>query len=80
MPFGFLATDTDVYQYIETTEKVVPITVMVTIFPWLTHVLTSSFIKRVMPSATDAIGFGKILGFVSLLIRPRVVKKHPEHF
>jgi len=80
MPFGFLATDTDVYQYIETSEKAVPAVMMVTIFPWLNHVLTSSFMKRLLPSATDAIGFGKIIGFVPLLIRPRMVKKHPEHF
>jgi hypothetical protein len=79
LPFGFLATDTDVYQYIETSEKVVPAAMMVTVFPWLNHVLTSSFMKSLLPSATDPIGFGKIIGFVPLHIRLGMVKRNPEH-
>jgi hypothetical protein len=77
--FGFLATDTDVYQYIETSEKVVPAAMVVTVYPWLNHILTSSFMKSLLPSATDPIGFGKIIGFVPLLIRLGTVKRNPEH-
>lgn len=71
MPFGFLATDTDVYQYIEMSEQAVPAAMMVTIFPWLNHVLTSSFMKRLLPSATDAIGFGKIIGITKEVVGQR---------
>lgn len=79
-PFGFLATDTDVYQYIETSEKAVLAAMVVTVYPWLNHILTSSFMKSILPSATDPIGFGKIIGFVPLLIRLWMVKRNPEHF
>ena len=74
-PFGFLSTDTDVYHYIETSEKAVVAAMVVTVYPWINHILTSSFMKRLLPSATDPIGFGKILGFVSFIIHTRVVKK-----
>ena len=40
-------------------------------YPWLNHILTSSFVKSLLPSATDPIGFGKIIGFVPLLIHLR---------
>lgn len=63
-PFGFPDTDTDVYQYIELSEKVVPAAMVVTVYPWLNNILTSSLMKSVLPSATDQIGFGKILGYV----------------
>ena len=64
-PFGFLATDTDVYQYIETCEKMVPATMMLTVYPWINRILTSYFMKSLLPSGADPIGFGKIIGFVS---------------
>jgi hypothetical protein len=67
-PFGFLSTDTDVYQFIETSEKVIPTVMMVTVFPWLNYILASSFMKSLLPSERDPIGFGKIIGFVLLLI------------
>lgn len=76
-PFGFLTTDTDVYQYIETTEKMIPAVMMVTVFPWLNHILASSFVKSLLPSERDPIGFGKIIGFVLLLIHTRVVERIP---
>jgi hypothetical protein len=68
-PFGFLSTDTDVYQYIETSVKVIPIVMMVTVFPWLNHILASSFMKSLLPSERDPMGFGKIIRFVCLFIR-----------
>jgi hypothetical protein len=74
-PFGFLATDTDVYHYIEMSEKVVPAGMVVTVYPWINHILTSSFMKSLLPSATDPIGFGKILGFVLLFIHLGMVKR-----
>jgi hypothetical protein len=79
-PFGFLETDSDVYQYIETSEKVVPAAMVVTVFPWLNHILTSSFMERLLPSAADPVGFGKIIGFVPLLIIQWIVKRDHGNF
>jgi hypothetical protein len=35
--------------------------------------------KSLLPSATDPVSFGKIIGFVSLLIPLGIVEKDPEH-
>jgi hypothetical protein len=72
-PLGYLATDTDVYQYIETSEKVISAAMIVTVFPWLNRVLTSPIMKSLLPSEKDPTGFGKIIGFVTLLAIPTVV-------
>ncbi len=62
-PFGFLATDTDVHEYIKTAEQVIPAAMMVTVFPWLNRLLKSPLMKGLMPSEKDPIGFGKIVGY-----------------
>lgn len=67
-PFGFLETDTDVYQYIELSEQVIPAAMMVTVFPWLNKILTLSLMKGILPSEKDPIGFGKIKGFVTIFV------------
>jgi hypothetical protein len=61
-PFGFLATDTDVHEYIKTTEQVIPAAMMVTVFPWLNKLLTLPLMKSLLPSEKDPIGFGEIIG------------------
>jgi hypothetical protein len=56
---------------------VIPAAMMVTVFPWLNHILASSFMKSLLPSERDPVGFGKIIGFVPL-IRTRVVERIPS--
>jgi cytochrome P450 len=70
-PFGFLETDTDVFQYIETSEKVIPAVMMVTVLPWLNRLLASSFMKSILPSEKDPIGFGKIIGITKEVVGKR---------
>lgn len=65
-PFGYLAADRDVYDYIKEAEKVLPAALIVTIFPWLNWVLQLSIMKAVMPSDKDPLGLGKIIGFALL--------------
>ncbi|KAL7916625.1 cytochrome P450 [Trichoderma velutinum] len=60
-PFGFVETDTDVYEYIETTEKNLPMVMVVTVFPWLLRLLNSPILKGLLPSAKDKLGFGRIM-------------------
>ena len=60
--FGYLETDSDVYDYIKTTEDVLPAAMIVTIFPWLNWLLQTRLIKAILPSERDPIGFGKIMG------------------
>ena len=61
-PFGYMATDSDMYSYISIVEQVFASALMVTIFPWLNWVLQLSIMKAVMPSEKDPLGVGKVLG------------------
>lgn len=60
-PFGFLATDSNLYDYIDTTEKVFTAALMVTIFPWLNWLLRPPLLKAALPSEKDPLGLGKII-------------------
>jgi len=60
-PFGFLETDTDMFEYIKTTEKNLPMVMVISVFPWLMKLLNSPILKGLLPSTKDRLGFGKIM-------------------
>jgi len=60
--FGFLETDSDVYEYIKTMEETLPAAMLVTVLPWMNWLLQTKLVKRILPSEKDPIGFGKLLG------------------
>ena len=60
--FGFLKTDSDVYEYIKTVEETLPAAMLVTVLPWMNWLLQTKLVKRILPSEKDPIGFGKLLG------------------
>jgi hypothetical protein len=60
--FGHLIEDGDVYDYIRTTEEVLPAVMMVTVLPWMNWLLQTEIVKAILPSDKDPIGFGKIMG------------------
>ena len=60
--FGHLATDSDIYGYIEEVDKTLPAAMMVTVLPWINWVLQTRLVKSFLPSEKDPIGFGKIIG------------------
>lgn len=68
-PFGYMATDSDLYDYISIVESVFASALMVTIFPWLNWVLRLRILKAALPSEKDPLGLGKILGLSSLVAR-----------
>lgn len=61
-PFGYMTADKDLFDYIDSVEKVFASALMVTIFPWLNWVLRLSILKAVLPSEKDPLGLGRILG------------------
>lgn len=67
-PIGFLQNDTDMYDYLKTSAEGFPFFTMLSLFPWLMHILALDFIKQYMPSAKDTVGMGRIMGFVLDLI------------
>ncbi|KUJ10127.1 cytochrome P450 [Mollisia scopiformis] len=73
-PFGFLAADRDLYDYIKEAEKVLPAALMVTIFPVLNWVLQLSILKAALPSDKDPLGMGKIIGITKKVVAERFGK------
>jgi hypothetical protein len=63
-PFGFLATDSDLYDYLKIVESVFVAASMVTIFPWLNWLLGLQIMKAALPSDKDPLGIGKITGYL----------------
>ncbi|OLN85878.1 Pisatin demethylase 19 [Colletotrichum chlorophyti] len=61
-PFGFIETDSDVHEYIQTTEKSAPFFMMSTVFPWVMKIFATPLLKPLLPSETDSLGFGKVMG------------------
>ncbi|KEZ44049.1 hypothetical protein SAPIO_CDS3787 [Scedosporium apiospermum] len=70
-PFGFLATDSDVHRYIQTTEENLPAIILVTILPWINWALRLPIVKSVLPSDKDTIGLGKIIGIAKQVVGER---------
>ena len=62
-PFGFMETDSDLYDYTKIVESVFVAAAMVTIFPWINWILNLSIMKAVLPSDEDLLGIGKIQGY-----------------
>lgn len=66
--FGNLEADKDTAEYIKTTEALFPMLVLLGAFPWMAHVFFSRPFKGMLPTDRDAIGMGKLMGFVILHI------------
>ncbi|KDN62705.1 putative cytochrome P450 [Colletotrichum sublineola] len=70
-PFGDLASDSDVHEYIHTAEKNMPNVVLTTVLPWLLALLSSPLFRCLLPSDKDAIGLGKTIGIVKQVAAER---------
>jgi len=60
--FGFLTTDSDVYEYIKTLEGGARLMIVSTAMPLLSMLLQSRAMRAFLPSDEDHLGFGKLLG------------------
>ncbi len=60
-PFGDVATDSDVYEYIKTMEENMPNIIVTTVLPWLMALLSSPLFRGMLPSDKDPIGLGKTM-------------------
>lgn len=65
--FGYLATDSDVYNYIETTRAHVPVIASLGDVPWLARlVFSSTGLRLIGPKITDKDGVGRMMAYVPL--------------
>ncbi|KAH8887290.1 pisatin demethylase [Thozetella sp. PMI_491] len=60
--FGFVESDSDLYDYCKIFAEQMPVIIFTTIYPWLVNVLQWPIVKSLLPSEKDLIGFGKVLG------------------
>ena len=64
-PFGDLAADEDVHEYLTTIDGMMPVANWFTVFPDLTDLVAIPWVGRmVLPSAGDDFGLGKVMGLV----------------
>ncbi|KAK1511856.1 hypothetical protein CTAM01_00786 [Colletotrichum tamarilloi] len=61
-PFGFVASDSDMYEYIKTTEENLPVFMGMTVVPWVIRLFRYPFLRSMLPTAKDPLGFGKVMG------------------
>lgn len=77
--FGYLATDSDVYGYIESLELMMPRLSMVNDIPLLRNALFSKWwLLLTGPSKTDARGWGKLLAVAERVVAGRFDDKNGE--
>jgi hypothetical protein len=67
--FGNLEADKDVFSYIKATEEIFPMMILLGTFPWLAQVFFTRPFKSLLPSDTDTVGMGKLMGFLFLHLR-----------
>lgn len=66
--FGYLATDSDVYEYIETARAHIPVIASLGDVPWLAAlVFSSTGLKIVGPKTTDKKGIGRMMAYVPFI-------------
>ncbi|KAK0369575.1 benzoate 4-monooxygenase cytochrome p450 [Colletotrichum limetticola] len=70
-PFGDVASDSDVHEYIRTSEQNMPNVVLAAVLPWLLALLSSPLLRCLLPSDKDAIGFGKTIGIAQKVAAAR---------
>lgn len=61
-PFGFVASDSDMYEYIETTEENLPVFMGMTVVPWVIRLFRYPLLRSMLPTEKDPLGFGKVMG------------------
>ncbi|KAJ0304863.1 hypothetical protein COL516b_005640 [Colletotrichum fioriniae] len=80
--FGYLATDSDVHDYISTTEAAIPLLQLCSEVPWLASFMFSKpVLGAVGPKHTDKSGLGKLMGVAKEVVGRRFgtdAKEEPD--
>lgn len=66
--FGFLTSDGDVHDYIQTVKTTMPMQMLIAVFPALQRLFRLSIAKYFLPNSQDPAGMGKVIGYVILPI------------
>ena len=80
-PFGFVANDKDMYDYLATTEKALPGIDLVANLPILAKITTSPLLRGIlMPSPKDKTWLGKMFGIAEAFVDRRYQDDCKEEF
>jgi uncharacterized membrane protein len=61
--FGYLDKDEDVYDFLSITKASIPFLMLIANVPILADILQSRFLRKLMPSEADKVGFGAFIGY-----------------
>ncbi|KAG4432139.1 hypothetical protein IFR05_012376 [Cadophora sp. M221] len=79
-PFGCLTSDTDMYEYIELTEEMLPMMAVVSNIPLFRKLFMTSWVSKLLfPSDKSEKGIGKMVGVAKDLVQKRYAKKEIDH-
>ena len=82
-PFGFVSEHADCYHLLKTLEERLPIVEKFSIFTEMNHLLSLIsrilLLKRILPSAADRNGIGKIIGVLISLYVTHVHQSANQH-
>ncbi|KAH7413819.1 cytochrome P450 [Phaeosphaeria sp. MPI-PUGE-AT-0046c] len=79
--FGYLETDDDVFDYLKITKTYIPIMMVVANVPSLATMLQSRYLRGLLPSESDKLGFGAFIGVAKKVVAQRFgpdAKSHPD--
>lgn len=79
--FGFLDRDHDPFGYIQQLKSMLPAMMAFAVYPELQMLLRAPFMQLLIPSATDAFGIGKVMGFARDAVAerfPAMGRKEPQ--
>lgn len=77
--FGYIASNSDVYDYIKTVEEALPAVMMITVLPWINSIMRLDIVQKYLPSERDPIGFGAIMSVVKQIVRERFTEDATPH-
>lgn len=60
--FGYIENDDDVFDYLKITKTYIPIMMIVANVPSLATMLQSRYLRGLLPSESDKLGFGAFIG------------------
>ncbi|KAF2826799.1 cytochrome P450 [Ophiobolus disseminans] len=69
--FGYLDQDADVYNYLAITKTFIPIMMVLGDIPYLAGALHSKYLRGLLPSESDKLGFGAFIGVAKKLVAKR---------
>ncbi|KAF2104274.1 putative P450 monooxygenase [Rhizodiscina lignyota] len=70
-PFGFLDRDDDPFGYITQLKSMLPAMMSFSVYPEMQTIMQLPWMQLLLPKVTDAIGFGKVMGFARDVVAER---------